>query len=763
MLSTLTALLVLSMTAAPEEVTLSPAPRDSLRLGLMRGVPQKWNLEANFSVFLERLAQADEQGADVFLTPECWLDGYAAPDPESTRERLRGVAQDLHHSPYLQRVAEEAKAREMMICFGFTSLEGERIYNAAGLWGPDGRLIGLYRKTHIQTHDHQFDYGTALSAWNTPWGVMGVVICADRRWPESMRTLRLQGARVILNPTYGFHGDKNTAIMRTRAFENQCFVAFAHPEESLVVNPKGDIVAQEVSETGGVLICDLDLSEARDNNHLADRRPELYGPIAQGYSAATRKTDDGPKLRVAAAQMLSTFDVAENTRRIVAMLEEAASQNVRVVAFPEMALAGYSKDAAFLERLDWNAVEAGVATIRKACDDLDVYAVVGAPTREGNDAYCAALTIGPDGDILDTYEKIYLAGEAWAKPGRRLTVFRIDGVECGTFVCHDERYAPLVQLRALAGAQLFFYISCESGLNALNKLNPYRAQVQARAVENGVFIVHANTPGANGSMGLADVSHGESRIVASDGNLLAEAPIYGEMLLVADLPIDRTRRGGLSAALSSGPLAAWMQQGVALVERNETPGVPEETRVLFDGTTLSGWEGSPEFFRVEEGAIVAGRLTRDIPVNHFLCTTDAYADFELTLKVRLTGDDPNAGVQFRSQRVPNSTEVCGYQADLGQHYWGCLYDESRRNRILAQAPAEVTARCVRKDDWNDYRIRCEGSRIRLWLNGELTVDYTEDDPNVARSGIIGLQIHSGAPAEAWYKDLVIRRLEAPTP
>lgn len=763
MVSTFAALLMLGMTATPEEVSPTEAPGDRLRLGLMRGVPEKWNLEANFSVFLERLAQADEQGADVFLTPECWLDGYAAPDPESTRERLKGVAQDLDQSPYLRRVAEEAKARAMMICFGFTSLEGDRIYNAAGLWGPDGQRIGLYRKTHIQTHDHQFDYGTALSTWNTPWGVMGIVICADRRWPESIRTLRLQGARLILNPTYGFHGDKNTAIMRTRAFENQCFVAFAHPQESLVTNPKGDIVAQEVSEAGGVLICDLDLSEARDNNHLADRRPELYGPLAQGYSAATWKSDEGAKLRVAAAQMLSSFDVADNTRRIVAMLEEAASKGVRVVAFPEMALAGYSKDAAFLERLDWKAVEAGVAAIRKACDERDVYAVVGAPVRDGGDAYCAALTIDPHGNIIDTYEKIYLAGEAWAKPGRRLSVFTIDGVACGAFICHDERYAPLVQLRALAGAQLFFYISCESGLNALNKLIPYRAQVQARAVENGVFIVHANTPGADDRTGLADVSHGESRIVAPDGNLLAEAPIYGDTLLVADLPLDRARRGGLQAALTSGPLAAWMRQGVTLVARDARAASAEEGVALFDGATLAGWEGSGEFFRVEDGAIVAGSLSRDIPVNHFLCTTEEYADFELTLKVRLRGNDPNAGVQFRSKRVPESTEVSGYQADLGQHYWGCLYDEARRNRILAQAPEEVIARTVRKGDWNDYRIRCEGARIRLWLNDELTVDYTEEDPDVARSGIIGLQIHAGAPAEAWYKDLVIRRLATTSP
>ena len=104
------------------------------------------------------------------------------------------------------------------------------------------------------------------------------MICADRRWPETARTLRLQGAKLILNPTYGFRGDFNTTMMRTRAYENQCFIAFTHPTEGLVTNPKGGVQAQE--EGGpGVLIVDIDLTKAKNDNHIRDRRPELYGPI----------------------------------------------------------------------------------------------------------------------------------------------------------------------------------------------------------------------------------------------------------------------------------------------------------------------------------------------------------------------------------------------------------------------------------------------------------------------------------------------------
>ncbi|REK19081.1 MAG: DUF1080 domain-containing protein [Planctomycetota bacterium] len=179
---------------------------------------------------------------------------------------------------------------------------------------------------------------------------------------------------------------------------------------------------------------------------------------------------------------------------------------------------------------------------------------------------------------------------------------------------------------------------------------------------------------------------------------------------------------------------------------------------LFDGKSLDGWEGNAEMFRVDEGAIVAGTLEERIPHNEFLCTRDAFGDFELRLKFKVLGKGANAGVQFRSRRIPNHHEVSGYQADLGDGWWGSLYDESRRNKILAAAEKDVIAEVLKRDEWNDYTIRCEGPRIQLWINGRQTVDYTEPDEKIARRGVIGLQIHGGPPSEAWYKDVRIKKL-----
>lgn len=195
-------------------------------------------------------------------------------------------------------------------------------------------------------------------------------------------------------------------------------------------------------------------------------------------------------------------------------------------------------------------------------------------------------------------------------------------------------------------------------------------------------------------------------------------------------------------------------------------GLPSQGRAqsksLFDGKTLTGWEGDTEkTWRVEDGAIVAGSLDASVPRNEFLCTTKTYGDFELKAKFKLLGDrkTANAGIQFRTKRIPDHHEVSGYQADVGQHYWGALYDESRRKKVLAQPDKEVLEKIVKHDDWNEYVIRCEGPRIRLWLNGTLTVDYTEADDKIERSGIIGLQVHGGGKTKVLYKDITIEELK----
>jgi hypothetical protein len=183
---------------------------------------------------------------------------------------------------------------------------------------------------------------------------------------------------------------------------------------------------------------------------------------------------------------------------------------------------------------------------------------------------------------------------------------------------------------------------------------------------------------------------------------------------------------------------------------------------LFDGKTFKGWEGdTARTWRIQDGAIVGGSLAEQVPRNEFLTTTRSYGNFVLRLEFKLVGSDGfiNAGVQFRSQRATKPAhEMIGYQADMGAKYWGALYDETRRNRILAEPDPAVVTGLVKLGDWNDYEVRAEGSRIRLSINGRQTVDYTEPDATIPQSGLIGLQIHGGGKAEVHYRNITIEEL-----
>jgi len=184
---------------------------------------------------------------------------------------------------------------------------------------------------------------------------------------------------------------------------------------------------------------------------------------------------------------------------------------------------------------------------------------------------------------------------------------------------------------------------------------------------------------------------------------------------------------------------------------------------LFDGKTFKGWEGDTnQTWRITEGAFVGGSLKETVPHNEFIRTTRSYTNFVLRLKFKLAGTEGfiNGGVQVRSKRVENPPyELSGYQVDLGDpEWWGCLYDESRRNKVVAKSDMAEVNKVLKRGDWNEYIIRCEGKRLRASINGYQTFDYTEPDDAIPQLGIIGLQVHGGGKAEAWYKDITIAEL-----
>jgi hypothetical protein len=187
-----------------------------------------------------------------------------------------------------------------------------------------------------------------------------------------------------------------------------------------------------------------------------------------------------------------------------------------------------------------------------------------------------------------------------------------------------------------------------------------------------------------------------------------------------------------------------------------------DSRSIFDGRSFSGWEGETnKIWRIENGWITGGSLTTSVPKNEFLATQHDYTNFVLRLKFRLVGTNGfiNSGVQIRSQRVANSSEMAGYQCDMGDPtWWGCVYDESRRNKVMAQSDMKAIDAVLKRGDWNEYLIRAEGRRIQTYINGVLGVSYMEQDVKLPQWGKIGLQIHGGGMAEASFKDIQIEEL-----
>jgi predicted amidohydrolase len=277
-----------------------------------------------------------------------------------------------------------------------------------------------------------------------------------------------------------------------------------------------------------------------------------------GAASAFSETKTNSTLSVAVVQLRSSKELSKNIERIVNHIRDAASHGAEVVVFPECALTGYFDDV--ITTVSVEQLSGAEKQLAKACKEAAVYAIIGTPHRTNQTLYNSALVLSPSGEVMERYHKIQLA-EAWPEPGDHLSVFKIRDVPCSIIICHDERYPELVRLPVLAGAKVIFYISHESGLREEHKIGPDRAQIQARAVENNVFVVHANAPANKDTTG----SHGQSRIIAPDGNILKEVSIFDEDVLTATLDVGKATRENAKNSLKRGPLKEWWELGMKKV------------------------------------------------------------------------------------------------------------------------------------------------------------------------------------------------------
>ncbi len=181
---------------------------------------------------------------------------------------------------------------------------------------------------------------------------------------------------------------------------------------------------------------------------------------------------------------------------------------------------------------------------------------------------------------------------------------------------------------------------------------------------------------------------------------------------------------------------------------------------LFDGQTLRGWKVSDpayaHLWKVESNLITGGDGTGKVPVNSYLITEKTYKNFEFRCLFKLTGDPStgmiNSGIQYRSEL--KNRDMTGYQADIGDGYWGDIYDEHRRGKLVSGELGALKG-ILNLNGWNSYIVRCTGDRHELYINGVKTADYLEKDNSIPKKGIIGIQIHSGGNAQIFLKNIEI--------
>ena len=205
----------------------------------------------------------------------------------------------------------------------------------------------------------------------------------------------------------------------------------------------------------------------------------------------------------------------------------------------------------------------------------------------------------------------------------------------------------------------------------------------------------------------------------------------------------------------------------------------DKGKSIFDGKSLDGWHGDADVWSVENGAIT-GRTTEEkkIEKNTFLIfDADVPDNFQLRLKFKI--ENGNSGVQFRSEELDDFV-VRGYQADIdaSNNFTGILYEERGRG-ILARRGEQVMidekgkrevlgetssddefASAIKDGDWNDYVITARGNRITQTINGVTTIEFTDGDPDRARSdGILAFQVHTGPPMKVQFKDIKLEAIE----
>lgn len=233
-------------TAATTAANAPPAP-DTVRVA---GIVLKWmrgDKSANQRRIEPLIREAAAHGAQIVCTTECFLDGYAIADKSIPLDDYRALGEPIPDGANFRSLAKLADELNVHLIAGMLEADGAARFNTAVLINPDGRLLGKYRKQKLEHELSRNTPGNASPVFETPFGRIGVIICADRREASIVQPICAAGADFLICPSGGMFGPKsNDPILQARSKENGIAIVFVHPAEFLVTAPDGAIVASTV-------------------------------------------------------------------------------------------------------------------------------------------------------------------------------------------------------------------------------------------------------------------------------------------------------------------------------------------------------------------------------------------------------------------------------------------------------------------------------------------------------------------------------------
>ncbi len=233
---------VCAATAEPQAV----APRSqTIRVA---GIVLKWvrgDKETNYQRVEPMIREAAGHGAQIVCTTECFLDGYAIADKSIPLDQYRALGEPIPQGQYFRRLSGLARELKITLIAGMLEADGEARYNTAVTIGPTGELLSKYHKQMLEHEAVRNTPGTESSVIESSYGKLGVMICADRRFPEVVKGFCQRGADFLICPSGGMFGPKrNDPILQDRSRENHKYIVFVHPAEFIVTAPDGSIVQQ---------------------------------------------------------------------------------------------------------------------------------------------------------------------------------------------------------------------------------------------------------------------------------------------------------------------------------------------------------------------------------------------------------------------------------------------------------------------------------------------------------------------------------------